>query len=236
MENNKEENKELNNKLRTSAFNHKQFSLDRLDVSFMKHINAEEYKKSHLLAYWFTDFANYHDDEKTFDTTKLITFKRGHIIKANLGFNVGKELGGLHYCIVLNKNDNPKNGALNVIPLTSKKDKKYPQSSIYLGNEIYDIVNKIYSEKQQYLSEKYADIWNLPPEKVKEFTEEFAYIRKVKAEIENMKIGSVALIEQITTISKQRIYDDDVLKNVRLSSTSLDLIDEKIIKYFTKNK
>lgn len=63
--------------------------------------------------------------KKTFDTTKLITFKRGNIGKANLGFNIGHEFGGLHYCIVLDKFDNPKNGTLNVIPLISKKNKNY---------------------------------------------------------------------------------------------------------------
>ena len=51
------------------------------------------------------------------------TFKRGDIIKVNLGYNIGNELGGLHYCVVINKFDNPFNGTLNVIPLTSKKRK-----------------------------------------------------------------------------------------------------------------
>lgn len=49
-----------------------------------------------------------------------------------------------------------------------------------------------------------------------------------------MKKGSIALINQITTISKQRIYDDDILKHIRLSEKSLNLIDENIIKFFTK--
>lgn len=49
-----------------------------------------------------------------------------------------------------------------------------------------------------------------------------------------MKIGSVALINQITTVSKQRIFDDEILRRVRLSKESLDLIDNGIIKFFTK--
>ena len=57
-------------------------------------------------------------------------YSRGDVIKVNLGFNIGNELGGLHYCIVLNKYDNTRNGALNVIPLTSRKDnKKYKKIS-----------------------------------------------------------------------------------------------------------
>lgn len=219
---------------KNSAIIHKDNSLNRLDSSFIKHINSKEYKTSHLLAYWFYDFANYHDEEKKFDTTKMITFKRGSIIKANLGFNVGHELGGLHYCIVLDKFDNPKNGTLNVIPLTSKKNKKYPKSTIDLGNEMYDILNSLYSKEIEKLSNKYRDIWSLPSEKVKQFTSDFEYVKKIKDEISKMKIGSIALINQITTISKQRIFDDDVLRKVRLSNKSLDLIDANIIKFFTK--
>lgn len=225
---------EDNNKSKNKAIIHKDNSLNRLDLSILKHIELEEYKTSHLLSYWINDFSEYHDEEKNFDTTKLITFKRGNIIKVNLGFNIGNELGGLHYCIVLDKFDNPKNGTLNVIPLTSKKNKKYPESSIDLGNEIYDILNSIYENKNKELSEKYENIWSLPSEQLKKFTNDLAYVQKIKEEISKMKKGSIALINQITTISKQRIFDDDVLKKVRLSANSLDLLDKQIIKFFTK--
>lgn len=225
---------EDNDILKDKAIIHKDNSLNRLDVSFLKHINSKEYKTSHLLAYWINDYANYHDEEKTFDTGKLIVFKRGNIVKVNLGFNIGHELGGLHYCIVLDKYDNPKNGTLNVIPLTSKKDKKYPKSAIDLGDEIYNTLNNLYSKEIEKLSNKYTDIWSLPAEQVKQFTTDFEYVKKIKDEISRMKIGSIALINQITTVSKQRIFSDKVLRKVRLSNTSLDLIDKGIINFLTK--
>ncbi len=233
MEENKNE-EQINKEQKDEATIHKENSLNRLDLSFLKHIDLKEYKLCHLLAYWIYDFANYHDEERDFDTTKMITFKRGNIIKANLGFNIGHELGGLHYCIVLDKFDNPKNGTLNVIPLTSKKDKKYPKSTIDLGNEIFDILNDLYSKEIEKLSNKYQNIWSLPTEKVEQFTSDFEYVKKIKNEISKMKVGSIALINQITTISKQRIFDDDILRRVRLSKDCLDLLDKNIIKYFTK--
>ena len=53
-----------------------------------------------------------------------------------------------------------------------------------------------------------------------------------------MKKGSVALVSQITTISKQRIYDpktnSDVLAKLKVSGNTLDLIDEKIKELFLK--
>ena len=47
-----------------------------------------------------------------------------------------------------------------------------------------------------------------------------------------MKKGSIALVGQITTVSKIRIYNPlhpiDVLSNIKVSPALLDLIDDKI--------
>ena len=95
--------------IKNNAIIHKDNSLNRLDLSFLKHIELSEYKKSDLLAYWINDFAEYHDEERTFNIAKSGMYSRGDVIKVNLGFNIGNELGGLHYCIVLNKYDNLEN-------------------------------------------------------------------------------------------------------------------------------
>ncbi len=56
-------------------------------------------------------------------------------------------------------------------------------------------------------------------------------------EVQKMKKGSIALTNQITTISKIRIYDPktdhDVLSGVKLSNEKLDLIDNEIRTRFT---
>ena len=53
-----------------------------------------------------------------------------------------------------------------------------------------------------------------------------------------MKKGSIALLNQITTISKQRIYypktSKDLLSGLHLSNSSLDLLDKKMMQLFTK--
>ena len=52
-----------------------------------------------------------------------------------------------------------------------------------------------------------------------------------------MKQGSIALVNQITTVSKIRIYDPktdyDILSNIKLSNEKLDLLDAEIIKRYT---
>lgn len=207
-------------------------------MSFLKHIELSEYKKSELLAYWIHDYAVYHDAERDFDVTKSGVFHRGDIIKVNLGFNIGNELGGLHYCVVLNKKDNPKNGVLNIVPLTSKKvNKRYPRSCVNLGNELYNILNQNIEKENMRLNKlliKLDDFEEIPKSIQDSISKEMKYINQLSKSIDKYKKESIVLINQITTISKQRIFFDVVLKNVRLSNESLDLIDEQIIKFFTK--
>ena len=191
------------------------------------------------MSYWFEDFAKYNLAEENFNPKLLKKYKRGCIIKANLGFNIGNEEGGLHYCIVLDKSNALSSGTLTVIPLTSiKENKKYNSSTLNLGNEIYINLKKICDNMSKKLSEEYEDIWKLPSEKVEQFNTDFKYIKKVEKEFSNMKKGSIALVSQITTISKQRIYNpktsSDILANLRVSDNTLDLIDSKIKELFIK--
>lgn len=74
--------------LKNKAMLHKDYSLNRLDVTFLKHIELSEYKKSNLLAYWINDFAEYHDEERIFDIAKSGIYSRGDVIKVILGFNI----------------------------------------------------------------------------------------------------------------------------------------------------
>lgn len=226
--------------IKNNVVNHKNNSLNRLDLSFLKHIELKEYKQSDLLAYWINDFSEYHDEEKTFDTTKMKTFKRGDIIKVNLGYNIGNELGGLHYCVVINKFDNPFNGTLNVIPLTSKKEnKKYHKSCVSLGSELYNILSANIEKENNKLNNLLSELDkldNIPEDFQEAISKKMKYLEKLGNEINKLKLDSIALITQITTISKQRIYDDIILRKVRLSTNSLNVIDKKINYYFTNQK
>lgn len=252
MDNNLEENnsKPLDGQLligeeKSEAIAHKDSALKRLDVSFNKHIELQEYKKSNILAYWIKDFSNYHDDERKFNSSTLKTFKRGDIVKVNLGFNVGNELGGLHYCVVINKNDNPYSGNLNVIPLSSVKEDKYYNETtcINLGDELFLLLFDKYDNEKQKLNKQIDNLSSLNTD-VNRFEERMIdtatllrkvdYLQKIQEEIARMKHGSIAYVHQITTISKQRIFRSPILSGIHLSSESMDLLDEKIKKLFTK--
>lgn len=85
--------------------------------------------------------------------------------------------------------------------------------------------------------EKYEDLQD-ELEQLPILSQELEFLKKFETEITKMKKGSIALLNQITTISKQRIYypknSKDLLAGVHLSNSSLDLLDKKMIQLFTK--
>jgi hypothetical protein len=58
------------------------------------------------------------------------------------------------------------------------------------------------------------------------------FIEKMKREISKMNLGSKALVGQITTVSKMRIFDptqdDAILSDIKLSPEKLNLLNNKI--------
>lgn len=230
--------------------------LDDLETSDDPKLN----KKCMLLSYWLNDYINYINNEMTFEPSRLKSYKRGDIIKVNFGFNVGSEHGGLHYAVVLDKANAHNSPIITVIPLISySKNKNIHSSSIFLGDDIYiKIYNRIkgfYNSVQKDIN-KVVDIYNSVISilktietgeadeaiinnkldgfklEIKKETDKLISIKKSMHEISRMKKGSVALINQITTISKQRIYDPKntrgVLNGIKLSTENLDKINEKL--------
>lgn len=94
--------------------------------------------KADKLCYWIEDWLTFLDFEPNFSPTSLRRYKRGEIIKVHLGFNVGSEEGGLHYAVVLDKNNPKSSPVVTIVPLTSVKphtDIEHLHSgNIYLGN------------------------------------------------------------------------------------------------------
>ncbi|MCB2830318.1 type II toxin-antitoxin system PemK/MazF family toxin [Streptococcus dysgalactiae subsp. dysgalactiae] len=199
-----------------------------------------EKPKSDKISYWIKDWVRYQRNENDFKPEKIGKFKRGSVIKVNLGFNIGSEEGGLHYAIVLDKNNSMRNKVITIIPLTSVKDNKdinnLPNDQVYLGNEI---INKL-TDKQKLLLSTLSDIdlANADENTMSNFDKDLRYAKRIQNELEKMKLGSIALVGQITTVSKMKIFDPKnkygVLKNVRISNDSLDKIDKKIKENFFK--
>lgn len=250
---------------------HKNQTLSDLSVFLDTLIeNPQDAKRADLISYWLRDFQSYISQEKSFNASKIKSYKRGDVVKVNLGFNIGSEQGGLRYAVVLDKNNKHNAKTITIVPLTSQKENRETyERDVELGRELYTRLKAKYDSALAELEKKRikhttaldkahtlldALTQNLPEkelnpivkqvivqleESVDSETEalnvlkdEEKYLERIKSELHRMKNGSVAKIEQITTISKQRIFDPkgsrDVLYGIQFSNTAMEKINEKI--------
>ena len=170
--------------------------------------------------------------------------------------NIGSEEGGLHYAVVIEKNNPKTSPVVNIIPLTSVKSSTdithLHNGSIFLGNELFTSLNAKISATDKHLTDEMTLLKELvdgltnssPVEqrlsassRISKCEEELAFLTRMRKEVLKMKQGSIALVNQITTVSKIRIYDPktdyDILSNIKLSNEKLDLLDAEIIKRYT---
>lgn len=220
---------------------HKDSALKKLDSLLLNYIrNPETMSKSDKLSYWIEDFCNLLKAEDTFKPNFLKSYSRGDILQVNLGYNIGNEEGGLHYCVVIDKHNSKNSGIVTVIPLTSDKGKTLDFSEVSLGNEVYLSFKAKYDTLMLELSKKINSFnEQTSSREIQLALENLNFLRKMDKKMFKMKKGSIALVSQITTISKQRIYDpqktSDLLSGVCISDSSLDLINSKIKQLYIKN-
>lgn len=220
---------------------HKESALKKLDSLLLNYIsNPDTMLKADKLSYWIEDFSNLLKSEETFDPIYLKQYNRGDVVQANLGYNIGNEEGGLHYCIVIDKHNSKKSGIVTVIPLTSNKGQNLDFSEVSLSNEVYSSFKQKHDNLISELSKKINSFnENSSREEIRLALENLNFLKKMDSKMSKMKKGSIALVSQITTISKQKIYDpqktQDLLSGVRISDNSLDLINEKMKQLFIKN-
>lgn len=97
-----------------------------------------EPKQQHIMAEWLKVWKIYLKYENSFIPAKLKYYKRGEIVLAHFGYNTGSELGGTHYAVIVENNNNKANSNVVVVPLSSLESGKSPddlhKSEVYLGN------------------------------------------------------------------------------------------------------
>lgn len=248
-------------KSESELIHHKKQAINTLENYLDQLILSEDSKqmgKADKLSYWLNDWTNYLKHESEFSPMSIRRYKRGEIIKVHLGFNVGSEEGGLHYAVVLDKKNARTSPVVTIIPLTSIKPNtnisNLKDGRIFLGNELFtNLSSKFSSVRKQVIDElnlitpiinelAHGNTSNTQSVdelkfKVNELKCKLQLLERMKREIQNMKTGSIALVTQITTVSKMRIYDPkkdgDILSGIKLSNEKLDLIDSEIKKLFT---
>lgn len=218
--------------------------LNNLLESFLSSGDEDDLKESNLLSYWIETYCRFLIKERTFVPFKNKKYCRGEIIQADLGFRIGNEEGGLHYGIVIDKDNAQSSGIVTIIPLSSKKPGTKPNKyTIDLGSEIYDKLYAKYMDKfSNSLTSFNSELDESSGEKKIVLSIEFDTTEadKIMDELNLIKKGTIALVSQITTISKIRISKplktSDPFSGIKLSDESLSLIDKKICElYLGKN-
>lgn len=241
---------------------HKKTAIKKLNKTLEYFINdpssnaSKHLKKADLISYWLENYSDYLASEEVFDSKKLIAYKRGDIIKVNFGFNVGSEHGGLHYAVVLDNNNKQSSPVVTVVPLSSGTEQDAYERDVYLGNELYRKMQykhkvlstsaleklaqctELISALTQSTSEDKDKLLDRIHQQQQEAKADIEILKKYKKEIDRMKQGSIAMMEQITTISKMRIYvprqSSDILYGISFSASEMELINRQLTNLFIK--
>jgi mRNA-degrading endonuclease toxin of MazEF toxin-antitoxin module len=213
-------------------------------------------KRAMLIAYWLKTYVKYLRREDDFSSESVFRLKRGAVVCVEFGYRIGRELGGRHYAVVLDANNSIHSNTVTVVPLGSKKESS--KDDVYnaiLEDGIYGTVihkldaliesarktledaAKVKKEIEGTIGEEQTALEELRQGKIKSAQALIDQANIWIKEITHLKTGSVAKIDQVTTISKMRISQplkkNHPLYGVRLSERDLDKIDAKLmILYF----
>lgn len=204
--------------------------LDRAYLNYHKVIDKNLPFKFAYLDEWLLK-----DSKKMLEEAELIesgtkmayrVYKRGTIIKADFGVGLGSEMSQVHFAIVINKYDNPKNNVLTVVPLTSKESK----FNLNLDNLVMDKeIKKLQSEITKIGFDEEMDN-TVDLIKIKKLSTLLSYYKS------NAK-NTYACCNLLTTISKTRILppinEYDIIGYERCSDEVMNQIDNELLRHFT---
>lgn len=128
----------------------KKDSIRFLNNTLEYYINNDNLKKAQLISKWTKEFSNYVRFEEKFNPTRNIAYKRGDIVKINFGFNIGSELGGVHYAVVVDNDNKHSANTLVVIPMSSDKpNSRISPHDLPIGSEFYNTLKANVTQKHK---------------------------------------------------------------------------------------
>lgn len=197
-------------------------------------------KKSMLLGYWIKKYVSLIKKESHFSPRSIPRYKRGQVLNVDFGFRVGHELGGLHYAVVLDVNNNQSSSVITVVPLMSFKAESFKENNFttLLSDGVYIALDNklsgLMKQAQKLIDESSCEGISEFEAKAKREVARNTLVSAENAlsELKHLKSGTVANTCQITTISKMRIAQplntSDALYGVRLSNDDMDCIYEQL--------
>lgn len=226
----------------TSTSHKMNSSARRVTNELHRAIMTKDKNTAKKLLFWLNTWSNnYLLNEQSFNYNELIAYKRGMVVKADFGFNVGSEQGGLHYALVIENNNDKSNKTVMVIPLGSLPDNKAPEdiiekNEVFLGYSLFD--EEINNTKEEIEKKKQLIV---QLSKIGEDTTGISKsLSKLSKKLSNYQKGTIALLNQVCALSKIRIHtpknSSDELFSFQLSHDKLELIDEKLTSLYLTEK
>ena len=215
----------------------------RLDLSYNNFQTIVKKQLPYKFSYldeWLLKKSKLLNDEATVLEQKLLnpldtqtplfrTYQRGTIVKVDFGIGIGSEMSQIHFAIVLNNYDNPRNNILTVIPLTSKPSK----FNTYLGTLIIDMLIERIKNKFKPLKDKIDNDELLTAKENTKLNKLNTLLSYYKSNVKS----TFACCSLITTISKERIFlpvnEYDIIGRVKCSNQIMNKLDEEIKNKFT---
>ena len=188
-------------------------------LHLLQRMDDEGNKRSDKIAQWIENWVKYLKIEQVFNPRSIQALKRGSVVYADFGFNVGREYGGLHYAIVLNKIDARSNHLLHVLPLTSVKETtdisnlKYFQLPI--GNEVFQLLSNKALKKVRELSELYD-----------RFSKKDGELREKVVMVESLIEDNKKTLEILKNLSSSDI-DDSSIKQILTINKNIDFASDQ---------
>lgn len=179
--------------------------------STFKKVHSTKNEKFKSLDIWLKKEAKIYLKETEYVPKSYMKYKKGTIIKADFGINIGSELSNSHFAIIMDNNDNYYKETVSVIPLTSKGG----VGKTDLGTLIFD----------EFIKKMNKEIDNL--DNSKNFDEDVKEIKELIKEYKKYRKLTYANISQFRCISKNRIiYPKNKHDLIGKTKVSKDIIEK----------
>lgn len=108
--------------------------------SLKESVSQKRLKVAFIISEWLIKWSAYlqrEDSPQPFNMNQI--YHQGDVVLVDFGFRIGSELGGRHYAVVMEKNNNPKNPVIFLTPISSlKPGRKVHPKDVDLGALIHD--------------------------------------------------------------------------------------------------
>lgn len=225
----------------------KEEKINKVTDEFLAIYNSKDRKFTYLpewLEFMTDSFNKEINIRKNHSTFLYDKYKRGAIVRINFGTNIGSEMSGIHFGIVVTKNDNESNRTLQVIPLSSKggkfrvaiNDEVFKNVSNHFHREFIVVNNKLDLMQHKLIIDAFAAFFNIQSNnsliEVREIMERMVSILRqdtkqvlsvyIRECIEMIEVS----IEQYPNNSDEYRYLDNIKTNYQ--NNIEDLIDTEI--------